>query len=122
LHQNVEPFAVLFNRTPQILQPAIDVEEDVVEMPAASIPALVSLDLASRAAATELITASAHTTPACVAGVAYLERRTAAAGRGISHHLLVVMPSRWTAASPPASVGFPEDRRTVWGRTETITR
>jgi hypothetical protein len=53
---------------------------------------LVALDLASRAVATELITASAYTTPACVAGFAYLERRTAAAGRGISHHLLVVMP------------------------------
>jgi hypothetical protein len=79
LHQNVEPFAVLFNRTPQILQPANDVEKDVVEMPAASIPAVVSLDLASRATATELITASAYTTPACVAGFAYLERRTAAA-------------------------------------------
>jgi hypothetical protein len=49
--------AVLFNRTPQILQPATDVEKDLVEMPAASIPALVSLGLASRAAATELITA-----------------------------------------------------------------
>jgi hypothetical protein len=27
LHQNVERFAVLFHRTPQILQPATDVEK-----------------------------------------------------------------------------------------------
>jgi hypothetical protein len=50
--QNVEPFAVLFNRTPQILRLATDVEKDVVAMPVASIPASVSLDLTSRAAAT----------------------------------------------------------------------
>jgi hypothetical protein len=33
LYQNVEHFAVLVNRTPQILRPATDLEKDVVEMP-----------------------------------------------------------------------------------------
>jgi len=34
LHQNVEDFSVLVNRTRQILRPATDPEKDVVEMPA----------------------------------------------------------------------------------------
>ena len=60
LHRNVEPFAVPANRTLQIPLPATGVEKDVVEMPAASIPVSVSLNLASRAVATELISISVH--------------------------------------------------------------
>jgi hypothetical protein len=55
LHQNVDYLAVLIDRTPEILQFAVDSKEDLVQMPAVAEPALSSLQLAN-VVGTELLT------------------------------------------------------------------
>ena len=46
LHQNVDYVAILVDGTPDILQLAVDSNEDLVQMPAVAEPALSSLQLA----------------------------------------------------------------------------